>query len=121
MRYTTMKYMAFVAFGLQFAASAIAAEVRYYPVPKGSHPHDVALAADSSVWYTGQSGYCGSVNPGSGEVRVWPVPKGSGPYGIAATPSGDIYYVSLADFVSRIVMATMHPPAQRSKAAVRLG
>ena len=183
MRHVPMKCIAFVAFGMLFAASAIAAEVRYYPVPKGSHPHDVAVTSDGNVWYTaqqsgelglldqktgktehialgkgssphgvivgpdgaawvtdggqnaivrvdaktravtvfplpkgtpytnlntaafdrngmlwytGQAGYYGSVNPRSGEVRVWPAPKGSGPYGIAATPSGDIYYASLA-------------------------
>ena len=175
--------IAIAAAGVLIATSAIAAEVRYYPVPKGSHPHDVALAADGSVWYTaqsrrelglldqatgktehvalgrgssphgvivgpdgaawvtdsglnafvrvdqktqavkvfplpagtpytnlntaafdrngilwytGQSGYYGSVNPASGEVRVWAAPKGRGPYGIAATPAGDIYYASLA-------------------------
>ena len=26
-----------------------------YPVPPGSHPHDVAPAADGGVWYTAQS------------------------------------------------------------------
>jgi virginiamycin B lyase len=25
-----------------------------YPVPSGSHPHDVAPAADGRVWYTAQ-------------------------------------------------------------------
>src|SRR5258707_13492536 len=44
-----------IALGLSFVASAaFAAEVRYYPVPKGSHPHDVAPAPDGSVWYTAQ-------------------------------------------------------------------
>ena len=54
MRHTTMKCVAFTAFGLLFAVSAMATEVRYYPVPKGSHPHDVAVAPDGSVWYTAQ-------------------------------------------------------------------
>src|SRR5258708_17808403 len=44
-----------IALCLSFVASAaFAAEVRYYPVPKGSHPHDVAPAPDGSVWYTAQ-------------------------------------------------------------------
>ena len=164
-------------------ATLAAADVAYYPVPKGSHPHDVAVAADGGVWYTaqragelglldqktgktihiplgkrssphgvivgpdghawvtdsgqnailrvdakthavtafplpagtpytnlntaafdrngvlwytGQAGYYGSVEPKTGVVRVWPAPQGKGPYGIAATPAGDIYYASLA-------------------------
>ena len=176
-----------LAFG-GFAAAAMfsaafAAEVRYYPVPAGTHPHDVAPAPDGSVWYTaqrtgelgrldpktgktehialgkgssphgvivgpdgaawvtdggqnaivlvdaqtravklyplpagtpytnlntaafdkagvlwytGQAGYYGSVNPGTGEVKVRQAPLGRGPYGIAATPAGEIYYASLA-------------------------
>ena len=31
-----------------------AAEVTYYQLPRGSGPHDVAPAADGTVWYTGQ-------------------------------------------------------------------
>lgn len=183
MRSLTIRQLAVATLGLLITASAVAVEVRYYPVPKGSSPHDVAVASDGSVWYTaqrsgelglldqksgktvhiplgkgssphgvivgpdgaawvtdggqnaivrveqktrtltlfplpkgtpyanlntaafdrngilwytGQSGYYGSVNPKSGEVRVWPAPNGRGPYGIAATPAGDIYYASLA-------------------------
>jgi virginiamycin B lyase len=59
------------------------------------------------LWWTGQSGYYGSVDPASGEVRVWPAPRGRGPYGIAATPEGEIYYVSLAgSHLARIDTAT---------------
>jgi virginiamycin B lyase len=186
-----------------------AAEVRYYPVPAGSHPHDVAAAPDGSVWYTaqrsgelgrldpktgntehialgrgssphgvivgpdgaawvtdsglnaivrvdpaskavktfplpagtpyanlntaafdrngilwytGQSGYYGSVNPKSGEVKVWPAPGGRGPYGITATPTGDIYYCSLAgSHIARIDIASgkanvIEPPTPRQGA-----
>ena len=179
---------------LVFASSATAAEVRYYPVPKGSHPHDVAPAPDGTVWYTaqpkgelgrldpktgktehialgmgsaphgvivgpdgaawvtdggqnaivrvdpatqavkvyplpagtayanlntaafdrngvlwytGQSGYYGSVDPKSGQVRVWDAPRGRGAYGITATPQGEIYYASLAgSHIARIDTAT---------------
>ena len=43
--------------GSSGAAPAAAPErltVREYPVPAGSHPHDVAPARDGTVWYTGQ-------------------------------------------------------------------
>ncbi|MEP7068652.1 MAG: hypothetical protein ABI789_05400 [Usitatibacter sp.] len=184
-----------MALAISFAAcAALAADVRYYPVPKGSHPHDVAPAPDGTVWYTaqpkgelgrldpktgkteqialgmgsaphgvivgpdgaawvtdggqnaivrvdpatrevklyrlpagsayanlntavfdkagilwytGQSGYYGSVNPKTGEVRVWDAPRGRGAYGITATPAGEIYFASLAgNHIARIDTAT---------------
>jgi len=193
-------------------ATALAAEVRYYPVPAGSHPHDVAAAPDGTVWYTaqstghlgildpksgrtehialgrdssphgviagpdgaawitdsgqnaivrvdpktkavrrfplpqgtlyanlntaafdgkgvlwytGQSGYYGSVNPASGEVKVWKAPGGRGPYGIAATPLGDIYYASLAgNHIAKIDTgsgkATIIEPPTRNQGARRV-
>ena len=48
------------------------------------------------IWFTGQSGYYGRLEPGTGVVTVWKSPRGSGPYGITTTPSGDVYYASLA-------------------------
>jgi len=189
--YWSVAWAACAAFSATFA---IAAEVRYYPVPKGSRPHDVAPAPDGTVWYTsqprgelgrldpktgkvdqiplgagssphgvivgpdgaawvtdggqnaivrvdpatrdvklyrlpegtayanlntaafdrsgvlwytGQSGYYGSVNPKTGAVRVWDAPKGRGPYGITATPAGEIYYASLAgNHIAHIDTAT---------------
>ena len=172
------------------AVSAPAAQVAYFPVPRGAHPHDVAPAPDGSVWYTaqaqgaigvldpktgatkqfklgpdsaphgvivgpdraawvtdggqnaiarvdsdtkavklyplpknfsdanlntatfdrkgvlwftGQNGVYGRLDPASGKVDVWKAPKGVGPYGIATTPSGDIWYASLAgDYIAKI-------------------
>jgi virginiamycin B lyase len=191
--------------GLLLAASlatAQAAEVRYFPVPQGAHPHDVAPALDGSVWYTaqtqgalgrldpktgrteqialgsdsaphgvivgpdraawvtdgglnaivrvdpathevkpfplpkdfpdanlntatfdkvgvlwftGQNGMYGRVDPASGRMQAWRAPKGVGPYGITTTPSGDIWYASLAgDHIAEIDPvsgeATVVPP-----------
>ena len=42
-------------FLLLFPLFAFAAEVRYFDVPRGSHPHDVAPAPDGGVWYTAQA------------------------------------------------------------------
>ena len=175
--------LAVLALGLFVATAAAAQQVQYYPVPQGSHPHDVAAAPDGNVWYTGQrkgvlgildprtgrveevalgqgsaphgvivgpdgaawitdsglnaivrvdprtkavrtwplpadtgyanlntgvfdkrgrlwftgqSGFHGRLDPATNELKVWKSPLGRGPYGIAATPAGDIYYVSLA-------------------------
>src|SRR5438128_9728395 len=44
--------------------------VQEYPVPAGSHPHDVAPASDGSVWYVAQrSGELGRLYPATGYVR----------------------------------------------------
>ena len=55
-----------------------------------------AFDGKGRVWFTGQSGIYGRLDPASGKMDVWDAPKGRGPYGIDATPDGEIYYVSLA-------------------------
>ncbi|OFZ72841.1 MAG: lyase [Betaproteobacteria bacterium RBG_16_64_9] len=193
-------------------AAASAAEVRYYPVPSGSRPHDVAPAPDGSVWYTsqpkgalgrldpktgkvdeirlgrgssphgvifgpdgaawvtdgglnaivrvdpktravknyplppgtdyanlntaafdgkgmlwftGQGGYYGRVDPRTGDVKVWEAPRGRGAYGITATPAGEVYYASLAgSHIARIDTgsgeATVIEPPTRNQGARRV-
>ena len=73
--------------------------VKLFPLPPGTPYANLNTAAFDGhgiLWYTGQSGYYGSVNPASGAVRVWDAPRGRGAYGITATPKGEIYYASLA-------------------------
>lgn len=48
------------------------------------------------LWFTGQSGIYGSLDPASGEMRVYQAPRGYGPYGIHHTPDGEVWYASLA-------------------------
>ena len=74
-------------------------QVRAWPLPADfpdSNLNTAAFDREGRIWFTGQSGVYGRLDPRSGEMRVWRDPEGRGPYGIAATPSGDIYYVSLA-------------------------
>jgi len=55
------------------------------------------------LWFTGQSGIYGSLDPRSGRLRVYRAPSGAGPYGITTTPSGAVYYASLAgSYLGRI-------------------
>lgn len=74
------------------------------------------------VWFTGQSGYYGRVDPASGHVDVWRAPRGAGPYGMTTTPAGDVYYASLAgDHIARIDVETgeasiIEPPTPRQGA-----
>jgi virginiamycin B lyase len=66
-----------------------AAQVTYFPVPAGAHPHDVAPAPDGTVWYTGQrAGHLGRLDPKSGKVEVIPLGEGSAPHGVVVGPDG---------------------------------
>ena len=63
--------------------------IQEYPVPAGSHPHDVAPASDGSVWYTAQiSGALGKLDPATGETRHIPLGSGSAPHGVIVGPDG---------------------------------
>jgi virginiamycin B lyase len=56
-----------------------------------------AFDRDGILWFTGQSGYFGHLDPATGVMKVLPSPRGPGPYGITATPDGRIFYASLAN------------------------
>lgn len=74
-------------------------QVRVWPLPDefpDSNLNTPVFDREGRIWFTGQSGVYGRLDPRSGDMRVWRDPEGRGPYGIAATPSGEIYYVSLA-------------------------
>src|SRR6187431_3289181 len=48
------------------------------------------------LWFTGQNGIYGRLNPKTGAMHVFRAPLGSGPYGITTTPKGQVFYASLA-------------------------
>jgi virginiamycin B lyase len=63
--------------------------VREYPVPPGTHPHDVAPAPDGTVWYTAQStGKLGRLDPETGRTTEVPLGDGSSPHGVIVGPDG---------------------------------
>jgi len=63
--------------------------IREYPVPPGSHPHDVAPAPDGSVWYTAQhAAALGRLDPATGTTRHIPLGPGSSPHGVIVGPDG---------------------------------
>lgn len=74
-------------------------EVKPFPLPSETpniNMNTAAFDGTGILWFTGQSGYYGSVDPATEKVTVWEAPRGRGPYGIDATPAGRIFYVSLA-------------------------
>ena len=82
---------AVMAAALACAAPAHALEpiIKEYPVPKGSHPHDVAPARNGGVWYTAQrSGELGWLDPVSGYTRHIPLGRDSAPHGVIVGPDG---------------------------------
>jgi virginiamycin B lyase len=71
------------------SATSTVPRVQEYPVPPGSHPHDVAPAPDGRVWYTAQAtGELGILDPATGETRHIKLGSGSAPHGVIAGPDG---------------------------------
>jgi virginiamycin B lyase len=74
-------------------------EVKVWPLSKAginANLNTPAFDAKGRVWFTGQSGLYGRLDPTTGAMDVWDAPRGVGPYGITGTPQGEIYCVSLA-------------------------
>ena len=75
--------------GAPASGVAIGIDIKEFDVPAGSHPHDVAPAADGGVWYTGQHvGTLGHLDPASGTIREIPLGDGSAPHGVIVGPDG---------------------------------
>lgn len=85
-------------------------EVVVYPLPDdrpNANLNTAAFDGEGMLWFTGQNGIYGRLDPETGEMEVFDSPRGRGPYGITATPDGDIYYASLAsDFVGQVDIET---------------
>jgi virginiamycin B lyase len=81
-------------------------KVSLYPLPSGREGVNLNTAAFDKrgvLWFTGQSGIYGRLDPKVGRVEVFDAPKGPGPYGIAAAPDGTVYYASLAgNYIARL-------------------
>src|SRR3954470_24081559 len=81
-------------------------EVKLYALPKGFENANLNTATfdkNGILWFTGQNGVYGRVDPATSKVDAWKAPKGVGPYGITTTPSGEVWYASLAgDHIAKI-------------------
>jgi len=98
--------------------------VKRYPLPisENANLNTATFDRQGRLWFTGQAGYHGRVDPGTGKVEVWESPRGRGPYGITTTPSGEVYYASLAgNHIARIDLRSgqatpIDPPTARQGA-----
>ena len=87
------------------------ADVAVFPVEqRNANLNTAAFDGDGLLWFTGQGGLYGSLDPETGNMTLRTVAQG--PYGIAATPDGEIYFSSLA--------ASYLGAVDRSSADVRL-
>jgi virginiamycin B lyase len=102
--------------------------VRRFPLPSSSGYANLNTATFDRrgvLWFTGQSGIYGRLDPKEGRVRVFQAPRGTGPYGITTTPGGVVYYASLAgSYLGRIDVrngkATVLQPPTRGQGARRV-
>jgi virginiamycin B lyase len=85
-------------------------EVTTYPLPPdrpNANLNTAAFDAAGVLWFTGQSGVYGSLDPESGEMNVYDAAKGRGPYGFTSTPSGGVAFSSLAgSYIAEIDIET---------------
>lgn len=102
--------------------------VTLFPLPKNTGYANLNTATfdhKGNLWFTGQSGIYGRLNPSLGSVEVFEAPRGSGPYGISTTSDGQIYFASLAgSYIARIDLetgnATVLDPPTRDQGARRI-
>jgi virginiamycin B lyase len=80
--------------------------VNLFPLPQDFPDANLNTATfdrKGILWFTGQNGIYGRVDPATGKVDAWKAPKGVGPYGITTTPKGEVWYASLAgDHIAKI-------------------
>jgi virginiamycin B lyase len=80
--------------------------VKRFPLPKDRPDANLNTAVfdkQGHLWFTGQSGIYGELDPKTGSMHVFDAPRGPGPYGICVTPDGSLYFASLAgNYLGRI-------------------
>ena len=96
-------------------------EIRVFRLPENTGYANLNTATfdhNGILWFTGQSGIYGRLDPASGKIEVFKAPHGVGPYGISTTPEGSVYFASLAGgYIARINLETgnatvLQPPTQ---------
>jgi virginiamycin B lyase len=80
--------------------------IKRYPLPSkyaNANLNTPVFDHAGLLWFTGQNGIYGRLDPQTGAMQVYDAPAGAGPYGIAVASDGTIYYASLAgNHIARI-------------------
>jgi virginiamycin B lyase len=103
-------------------------EVKRWPLPEARGYVNLNTATfdkQGRIWFTGQNGVYGRLEPKTGAMQVWDAPRGRGPYGITTTPDGHVYYASLAgSHIARVDLetgaATVIEPPTKGQGARRV-
>ena len=99
--------------------------VKLFPLPKERRDANLNTATfdrQGVLWFTGQNGVYGRLDPKSGTMSVFDAPRGTGPYGIATTPDGEVFFASLAgSYLGQIdpetgTVTVLEPPVPRQGA-----
>jgi virginiamycin B lyase len=89
---------------------AVTEKVQVFPLPEDTGYANLNTATfdhNGTLWFTGQSGIYGRLDPSLGQLEIFDAPRGRGPYGISTTPDGSVYYASLAgSYIARINLET---------------
>lgn len=84
--------------------------VTRFPLPKdrpNANLNTAVFDKRGHLWFTGQSGIYGELDPARASMRVFDAPRGPGPYGICVSPDGSLYFASLAgSYLGRIDSAS---------------
>jgi len=99
--------------------------VKLFPLPKeraNANLNTATFDHEGVLWFTGQNGIYGRLDPKTDAIAVFDAPRGVGPYGITTTPSGEVFYASLAgNYLGRIEIEAgtaevLEPPVPRQGA-----
>ena len=100
-------------------------EVKLFPLPEERRDANLNTASfdrQGVLWFTGQNGVYGRLDPKTGAIAVFDAPRGTGPYGIATTPDGQVFFASLAgSYLGQInretgAVTVLEPPVPRQGA-----
>ncbi len=106
-------------------AGGSARAAKLYPLPKErrhANLNTASLDRQGVLWFTGQNGIYGRLDPKTGGMAVFDAPRGTGPYGITTTPHGQVFFASLAgNYLGQIdpeadTVTVLEPPVPRQGA-----
>jgi len=99
----------------------VSMEIARFPLPAnrgGANLNTATFDLQGALWFTGQSGVYGRLDPTVGQMDVFSAPLGPGAYGMATAPDGTIWFASLAsNYLGRIdptgAATVIEPPTPR--------